>query len=227
MSAAAAAPLAPFLIMGAIAAAIGVGAYFAWLNEKKRTAALADVAVRLGFNFEAKVSNEEAATLGSFHLFRVGRSRKGKNLMRGKSDGADAIVLDYQYTVGGGKNSHTYSQTVVIYPAAAGAATLPDFTLGPEHWWDRIGEVFGHRDIDFESSEEFSKHYLLKGPDEAAIRTLFGAEPLGYFAQHQGWSVEAAGGSLVVYHTGRRAKPEEMQPFLAETAAVRRTLVRD
>jgi len=227
MSAAAAAPLAPFLIMGAIAAAIGVGAYFAWLNEKKRTAALADVAVRLGFTFEAKVSNEEAATLGSFHLFRVGRSRKGKNLMRGKSDGADAIVLDYQYTVGGGKNSHTYSQTVVIYPAATGAATLPDFTLGPEHWWDKIGEVFGHRDIDFESSEEFSKHYLLKGPDEAAIRTLFGAEPLGYFAQHQGWSVEAAGGSLVIYHTGRRAKPEEMQPFLAETAAVRRTLARD
>ena len=227
MSAAAAAPLAPILIIGAVVVTIGVGAYFAWLSEKKRTAALADVALRLGFSFEGKVSNEEAATLGSFHLFKVGRSRKGKNLMRGKSNGAEAIVLDYQYTIGSGKSSHTYSQTVVIYAASAGAAALPDFTLGPEHWWDKVGEVFGHRDINFESSEEFSKHYLLKGPDEAAIRTLFGAEPLGYFAQHQGWSVEAAGGSLVIYHTGRRAKPEEMQPFLAETAAVRRTLVRD
>ena len=227
MSAAAAAPLAPILIIGAVVVTIGVGAYFAWLSEKKRTAALADVALRLGFNFEEKVSNEEAATLGSFHLFKVGRSRKGKNLMRGKSNGAEAIVLDYQYTIGSGKSSHTYSQTVVIYPGSAGAAALPDFTLGPEHWWDKVGEVFGHRDINFESSEEFSKHYLLKGPDEAAIRTLFGAEPLGYFAQHQGWSVEAAGGSLVIYHSGRRAKPEEMQPFLAETAAVRRALVRD
>jgi len=227
VNATAAAPLAPFLIMGAIVVTIGVGAYFAYLNEKKRTAALADAALRLGFSFEDRISNEEAAALGSFHLFKIGRSRKGKNLMRGKSYGADAIVLDYQYTVGGGKSSHTYSQTVVIYPGSAGGTALPDFTLGPEHWWDKVGEVFGHRDIDFESSEEFSKHYLLKGPDEAAIRTLFGAEPLGYFAQHQGWSVEAAGGSLVIYHTGRRAKPEEMQPFLAETAAVRRTLVRD
>ena len=228
MSAAAAAtPLLPILLFGGTLAAIGVGVYLAYLSERKRTAALADVALRLGFSFEAKISNEEAATLGSFHLFKVGRSRKGKNLMRGKSDGADAIVLDYQYTVGGGKSSHTYSQTVVIYPGSAGAAALPDFTLGPEHWWDKVGEIFGHRDINFESSEEFSKHYLLKGPDEAALRTLFGAEPLGYFAQHQGWSVEAAGGSLVVYHTGQRAKPLEMQPFLADTAAVRRALVHD
>jgi hypothetical protein len=227
VSAAAAAPLAPMLIIGAIVVTIGVGAYFAYLNEKKRTAALADAALRLGFSFEQKVSNEEAATLGSFHLFKIGRSRKGKNLMRGKSDGADAVLLDYQYTVGGGKNSHTYSQTVVIYPGEAGGAALPDFTLGPEHWWNKVGEVFGHRDINFEASEEFSKHYLLKGPDEAAIRTLFGAEPLGFFAQHQGWSVESAAGSLVIYHSGRRVKPEEMQPFLADTAALRRALVRD
>jgi hypothetical protein len=226
VSAAAATPLAPFLIIGAVMVTIGVGAYLAWLGEQKRTAALADVALRLGFNFEAKVSNEEGATLGSFHLFQVGRSRKGKNLLRGRSDGADAIVLDYQYTIGSGKNSHTYNQTVVIYPGAAGAPALPDFTLGPEHWWNKIGEIFGHGDINFEGSEEFSKRYLLKGPDEVAIRTLFGAEALGFFAQHQGWSVEAAGGSLVVYHSGLRTKPEEMQPFLAETAAVRRALVR-
>ena len=224
---AAAAPLAPFLIFAAILATIGVGAYFAYLGEKKRTAALFEVATRLGFGFEPKVSNDEAATLGTFHLFKIGRSRKGKNLMRGRSDGADAIVLDYQYTTGGGKNSHTHNQTVVIYAASADATALPDFTLGPEHWWDKIGEVFGHKDIDFEASEEFSKHYLLKGPDEAAIRALFGAEPLGFFAQHQGWSVESAGGSLAVYRADKRAKPEELQPFLAETAAVRRALVHD
>ncbi len=226
MSAAAAGPEFPLLMMGGVAALTGAILYFVWLAEKKRTAALFDVALRMGFNFESKVSNETAATLGTFHLFRIGHGRKGKNLMRGKSSGAEVAVLDYQYTVGGGKNSHTYRQTVAIYPPA-GAAALPDFTLGPEHWWDKIGEVFGPKDIDFEASEEFSKHYLLKGPDEAAIRALFGAEALGFFAQHQGWSVEAAGGALAVYHSARRAKPEEMQPFLAETDAVRRTLVHD
>ncbi len=218
-------PLVPVLFTVGILAVIGVAAYFGYIAEKKRTAALFDLATRMGFSFEPKVSSEEAPTLGSFHLFNRGHSRKGKNLMRGKSGGAAVAILDYQYTVGGGKNSHTYSQTVTIYPPSTEGRALPDFTLGPEHWWDKIGDVFGHKDIDFEASEEFSKHYMLKGPDESAIRALFGAEALGFFAQHQGWSVEAAGGGLAIYHSGRRAKPEEMQPFVAETDAVRRVLV--
>jgi hypothetical protein len=221
------APVLPFVFLGVAAVAIGIGVYFAYLAEKKRTAALADVALRMGFNFEEKVSNEEAATLGSFHLFKRGRSRKGKNLMRGKSGDSEVIVLDYQYTTGGGKNSHTHNQTLAIYPGAAAAGALPEFTLGPEHWWDKIGQVFGYQDINFESSEEFSKHYLLRGPDETAIRAAFGANALGFFAQNQGWSVESAGGALAVYRGEKRCKPEEFQSFLADTAAVRRALVRD
>ena len=220
------APLVPILFVAATMVAVGIGVYAASIGEKKRTAALFDVATRMGFTFEPKVSNETAATLGSFHLFKRGRSRKGKNLMRGKSDGADAIVLDYQYTTGGGNSSHTHNQTVVLYPGAATDGRLPEFTLGPEHWWDKIGQVFGYQDIDFESSEEFSKHYLLRGPDESAVRAAFGTNVLGFFAQSQGWSVESAGGSLAIYRAEKRAKPEEMQPFLAETAAVRRALVR-
>ena len=227
MSAPAAAPLLPFLIIGAVAAIIGVGAYVAYLNEKKRTAALFDVATRMGFTFEPKVSNDEAATLGSFHLFKLGRNRKGKNLMRGKAQGADAVVLDYQYTTGSGKSSHTHVQTVVLFPAIGVEARLPDFTLAPEHWWTKIGEVFGYQDINFESNEEFSKQYLLRGPDESAIRGAFGPNVLGFFAQNQGWSVESSGGSLAVYRAEKRPTPEEMQPFVAETAAVRRALVRE
>jgi hypothetical protein len=221
------APLVPFLFIAAAVVAVGAGLYLAYIGETKRTTALFEVATRMGFSFEPKVSNETAATLGTFHLFERGHARKGKNLMRGKSGGADAIVLDYQYTTGGGKSSHTHNQTVVLYPATGTEGRLAEFTLGPEHWWDRIGQVFGYQDIDFESSEEFSKHYLLRGPDESAIRAAFGTNVLGFFAQNQGWSVESAGGSLAVYRAEKRCKPEEFQPFLAETAAVRRALVRD
>jgi len=220
------APVLPIVVFGVVLAAVGIGAYVAYIGEKKRTAALFDIATRMGFTFEAKVSNETAATLGSFHLFKRGHAKKGKNLMRGKSDVADAIILDYQYTTGGGKNSHTHNQTVVLYPGVATEGRLPEFTLGPEHWWDKVGQVFGYQDIDFESSEEFSKHYLLRGPDESAIRAAFGMNVLGFFGQNQGWSVESSGGSLAVYRAEKRPKPEEFQPFLAETAAVRRALAR-
>ena len=226
MSAAhAVAPLVPFLFFAAAVVAVGAGLYLAYIGEKKRTAALFDVATRMGFSFEPRVSNETAATLGSFHLFKRGHARKGKNLMRGKSGDSEVIVLDYQYTTGGGKSSHTHNQTVALYLVAATEVRRAEFTLGPEHWWDKIGQVFGYQDIDFESSEEFSKHSLLRGPDESAVRAAFGTNVLGFFAQNQGWSVESAGGSLAVYHAEKRCKPEEFQPFLAETAAIRRALV--
>jgi len=210
------------IVLGALAVTGGI-LYYAHVAEQTRSTALADVAVRTGFTFEAKVAEERLAALGPFHLFKRGHRRIARNLMTGKADAGPVILLDFQYTVGGGKDSHTYQQTVAIFQEVAG---LPEFTLAPEHVWQKIGSLFGYQDIDFEASEEFSKHYLLRGPDESSIRAAFGAEALGFFAQTRGWSVEAAGDALAVYRGGKRAKPEEIQPFLAETAAVRRALSR-
>ena len=222
-AAAAATPLLPFVIMGAVVATMGAVLYGSWAYEKKRTAALADACLRFGFNFQPQIPAEQASTFGTFHLFNRGHRRKGWNLMTGKAGGAAVAMFDYRYTTGGGKNSHTWTQTVAVFPEAGG---LPAFLLAPEHWWDKLGEILGQKDIDFEASPDFSKHYLLKGPDETAIRTAFGAEALGYFGQHEGWSVEAKDGALAVYRVGKRPKPEELQTFVADVAAVRRALVR-
>jgi hypothetical protein len=219
-------PVIMISLVGGILAVAGIALYLFFLAGRKRTAALADAALLMGFTFEAKVPKEGLTTLGSFHLFKRGHSQRGRNLMRGKSVYGEVIVLDYQYTTGSGRSSHTHNQTVAIFPGVATAATLPEFTLAPEHWWDKIGQVLGYQDIDFEGSREFSKHYLLRGPSETAIRAAFGTEALGFFAQNQGWSVESAGGALAVCRVEKLCKPEEFQPFLAETAAVRRALVR-
>jgi len=221
---ASAAPLAPFLIMGAIVVAIGVGISMSLAMEKKRTAALADTCLRMGFNFQPKIPTEQAPSFGNFHLFSVGHGRKGWNLMTGKVDDATASVFDYRYTTGGGKDSHTWNQTVAVIPGAGG---LPEFMLSPEHWWDKIGAIFGHKDINFDASPEFSKHYLLKGPDESRIRAAFGAEALGFFAEHRDWSVEVKDEAMAIYRRGKRPKPEEMPSFVADVAAVRRALVHD
>ncbi len=223
-TAAAATPLVPILFFGAVVVAIAVGVSLAYAYEKKRTAALADACLRLGFNFQPTIPKEQAPTFGNFHLFNRGHGRKGWNLMTGKAGGAAVALFDYRYTTGGGKNSHTWTQTVAVFPEAGG---LPEFLLAPEHWWDKIGEILGHKDIDFEASPEFSKHYLLKGPDESAIRAAFGAEALGFFGGHQGWSVEVKDRSLAVYRLSSRPKPEEMQAFVADVASVRRALVHD
>ena len=213
-----------FSLIAIVAIAVaGTFIYVGVVAQQKRSAALADAALRTGLTFEPKVAEERLATLGPFHLFKRGHRRIGRNLMIGKADDEPVILLDYQYTVGGGKDSHTYQQTVAVFQGVVG---LPEFTLAPEHIWHRIGNLFGYQDINFEASEEFSRHYVLRGPDESAIRSAFGAEALGFFAQSLGWSVESCGEALAVYRTAKRIKPEEIQAFLAETAAVRRALAR-
>ena len=203
---------------------VGAGIYLNRQWERKRSAALGDVALRMGFNFLQQIPEAQLEALGSFPLFKHGHSKRARNLMRGKSGGTELVLLDYQYTTGGGKNSHTWRQTVAVYPAGGGA--LPEFTLAPENILAKIGTLFGYQDIDFEASEEFSKHYLLRGPDETAIRSAFGMEALGYFAAHLGWSVESHGGALAVYRTSKRCAPEEIQSFVADVDTVRRALVR-
>jgi hypothetical protein len=64
-------------------------------------------------------------------------------------------------------------------------------------------------------------------PPPGLPRAAFGAEALEFFGQQQGWSVEAKGGALAIYRVGKRPKPDEMQPFVAEVDIVRRALVRD
>ena len=211
-------------IIAGVLAVVGAAIYATQKAEQKRAAALADVALRLGFAYLAQIPEEQLAALGDFHLFKHGHSRRARSVMRGKSGDAEVVLMDYQYTTGGGKDSHTFRQTVAIYPGVARA--LPEFTLAPENVLAKIGQLFGYQDIDFEASEEFSKHYLLRGPDEAAIRAAFGAEALGFFAQSRGWSVESCGGALAVYRGGKRCKPEELQPYVAEVDAVRRALAR-
>ncbi|OYV62811.1 MAG: hypothetical protein B7Z72_14810, partial [Gemmatimonadetes bacterium 21-71-4] len=162
--------------LGALAVVGGI-IYLAWVAAQKRRAALVEVALRMGFTFEAKVPKEQLGPFGPFHLFQRGYRRIARNLMTGKADDAPAMMLDYQYTIGGGKSSHTYHQTVALFPGAG--TGLPEFTLAPERIWQKLGGLLGYQDIDFEASEEFSKHYLLRGPDETAIRAVFGAEALG------------------------------------------------
>jgi hypothetical protein len=210
-----------FLIFAAVPA-IGAVFYMSYVYEKKRTAALADACLQIGFNFQPAVSKEQIPTFGAFRIFDSGYRRKAWNLMTGKTDGVAVLLFDYRYTAGSGRSSHTWTQTVAVFPEAGG---LPDLLLSPERWWDKIGDIFGHKDIPFEASPGFSKHYLLKGPDEIAIRTAFGAEALWFFEQHPGWSVEAKDGKLAIYRIKSRLKPEEMQTFIAEIGAVRRALV--
>jgi hypothetical protein len=93
---------------------------------------------------------------------------------------------------------------------------LPTFSLRPEHVWDKIGFWFGYQHIEFGSHLGFSRNYLLRGNDEAAIRRVFTDAVLAFYEQNPGLSTEGSGNLLLFYRHSVRVGPEGVCPFLDE-----------
>ena len=181
---------------------------------RKRREAIQKVADELGLPFFPTGDKSLIDHLSGFHLFSQGRSKKIINMIHGDTDAMDLAIFDYRYTVGSGKNSSTHSQTVICFQLDE--LNLPDFSMRPEGFFHKIGGMFGYKDIDFESHATFSKTYLLRGPDEAAIRELFREEMLSHFETQKRVCVEGAGNTLIFYRAGHRAKPVEIHSLMEE-----------
>lgn len=193
-------------------------------KQRERTEAMERVCIEMGFVFEPRADVDLLTSLGDLPLYTRGHSRRAKNMMTGRV-GTDAVkVVEFQYTTGGGQHQHTSKQTVAVFPQAT--RSLPDLQLAPENVFHKLGQVFGYQDIDFESNPDFSGRYLVRGPDETAIRAALYPETLSFFAEHEGWTVEIRSGTVGIYRAGQRSKPEDVRTFLEEAREVLRSLRR-
>jgi hypothetical protein len=192
----------------AIVAAV-VSAYF----ERKRTEAFKSIADELSFEFFPTGRTGQIQELTGFHLFGIGHTKEIKNHLRGEAGGIELNIFDYRYVTGHGKQRQTHSQSVLV--ARAAGMNLPLFSMRPESFWNKIGNLFGLKDIDFESHPKFSRLYLLKGPHEAAIRDLFQPHVLEYFEDHTGLNIEGLD-DLLIYSTFTRLKPQKIRDFMTE-----------
>lgn len=193
-----------------------------WRKERKRTEALRRVAEAAGLTFAPKTGVADTRSLGDVQLFARGHSKQVTNLMTGRLGDQHVVVFDYLYTIGSGKSRSTTMQSVVVLPSAKDS--LPDLQMAPENPLIKLLEAFGYQDIDIESAPEFSRRYILRGADEAAIRAALYPRATSYFAEHEGWTVEAQSGTVGIYRADSRPKPEDMLRFIAEACAAARSL---
>ena len=201
------------LIVATVVVVIGLYAGMRYFN-RQRTQALKSLATSLSFTFSEKDDGSLMAQMSVFHLFSRGYARRITNVFTGKFNLVPVTVMDYKYTTGGGKDSHTWNQTVMVMDCEK--LQLPRFILHPENIFDKIGSVFGRKDINFDAAPVFSKRYFLRGDDETAVRGLFNARVLGYFEQRPGLSLECDGVRLIYYRTSKRVTPDKFQAFLQE-----------
>ena len=186
--------------------------------SKKRTEALEQQANAMGLQFTPDGSVAETI-FGGFSLMGVGRAKKAKNLISGDAGDVKISIFDYHYTTGGGKSTRTVIQTVVALESEH--ITAPAFSMRQQNAiMDRIGKFFGGQDIDFEGFPKFSEMFVLKGPNEAAIRKFFTPSLLTYFETKVGHSVEGAHGKMILYIAGNRTDPESIKDLLASAYEV-------
>jgi hypothetical protein len=208
----------PILIFFAVAGLVVGVIYASVVMEKKRTKKVEEIAGGMGLVFSATGDSNLQSRLGAVNLFTHGRDRRLINLVSGATEECTISIFDYQYTTGSGKHSQTHKSTI----AALESTNLknPAFTLRPEDLFDKIGGMLGFQDIDFPDHEEFSRSFVLKGPEEAEIRSFFNKTLLDFFSERAGSSVEAIPGMMIYYIPGRRRKPEEFAALLEEAYKV-------
>ncbi len=191
----------------------------------KRRAALEAVATQAGWSFSGDTVEPEALGPAVLPLFTHGRARKARNVMRVSGDAPVVTALDYQYTVGSGKHQSTVVQTVVHVTSPR--FSLPPFVLGPENVLHKVGGLLGYHDIDFDSSPEFSRKYLLRSKEaEERVRDLFTPSMRAWFEQRVPVTVEGFDDGVVIYRSGRTVKPEDVLTFVEDARAVARQFER-
>lgn len=187
--------------------------FFSNLFNQRRTE-MRKVAEELGMDFYDSDNYDLVAYLNDYQLFSRGRSRKIKNMLIcvDGEEGLDIRIFDYRFVTGGGNATRVHNQTVFyLYSEKLG---LPQFMLEPENFFHRIGKFLGMPDdINFEEYPEFSKQYLLKGEQEAAVRSAFKDDLLHFFTIEKNWNLEGRKFSLVFYAEGKRHHPETIKDF--------------
>jgi hypothetical protein len=206
------AALFPIVILIVVFGLIAIITIYSWQKEKERTRVLQTAASQLGWSFAATAPLNMISDLERFALFNEGHGKEIKNFMYGEASGVKAAVFDYVYVIGYGKNRQTHTQSVAYLEPSY--LSSPYFSIRPENFMLKIFTAFGYQDIDFGQRPEFSKMYILRGPDEQAIRRTFNDGLLSFFENYSGTSTDGGGNQLFVFRGGYRFQPHEIQSYV-------------
>ena len=186
---------------------VGVLAWFAWKEEKRRRKRLEEWAVRNGWLYSEAKRKDLDHTYPAQKLFGKGHSRFGRNFITGKFRGMEVACFDYEYTTGSGKNRHTHRHGVVILDLEHPVIPL---TIRREHALDRVGEFLGADDIDFESAE-FSRTFYVKSADRKWAYDVIHTRTMDFLLKSAGdFSIAFGHNEIAVFRSGN-CQPDQYE----------------
>jgi hypothetical protein len=208
-----------YLIAGIVIFIVIIGMTIVFL-AKKRMDALIRVARSMNLEFSKNDEEDLLSKLGNYKPFSKGRSKIITNIMKGNVDNVSMYIMDYSFTTSYGRNDPpAYTISVIMFNSDD--FNLPHFTLSPEKFFHKIGNMLGFKDINFSTHPVFSKKYHLKeNSDKNQIKSVFNKDVLDYFSNNHGWSVEGCSNTLIVYRASKIVKPAKIRSFMEECLTI-------
>ena len=200
-----------FLAVFGIFVAIGV---FAFLYERKRTAALQAVAAQLGMHFQRRGGREMLQNVGLLAAMPRGRNPHTKNVIAGRYQAIDMWLYEYVFTTGSGKHQQTHHHEIAL---AALPAAFPGLTIVPENVGHKLFDALGGDDIDFES-DEFSRRYWVRSPDRRFAYDIVHGRMMEHIMSPGLERWELKGPYVALWSQRSRLRPEEVKPHLDRLA---------
>lgn len=142
--------------------------------------------------------NWNTAHLDSYHFFDTRPVEYEKNMIKGAfpSTGVDWQISDITFDEGALLATEVYHTTLMIIRLPY---TIPKFTLEKEYFTDRVLELAGISDIDFDDHSKFSKSFLLQGEDKKELQEFFVDELKEFFLSKEIYHLECNGNSLMLF----------------------------
>ncbi|MGE9296565.1 MAG: hypothetical protein ACQKBV_09790 [Puniceicoccales bacterium] len=214
----------PTAIFGVIAVMIlffGVVFFVNHYLAKKRREAVGAVAQQLGLAFSPDKDHALGKQIQFLDVFR-GTNRYAFNRIHGDYHGFKIECFDFHtetHTTDSKGNRQTHHHYYSIFICRL-PCTFVELKIHREGVLEKLGQMVGFEDIDFESAE-FSRKFFVKSKDKKLAYDVVNAQMMQYLLSNDDISIELERDVLCVFFK-RRLKPEDLAPNLGRLIEVRK-----
>jgi hypothetical protein len=195
-----------YLFIVVIVVVIAVFAIYQFLASCKRRQELANWALSKGLSYIAGKNSSFDSKYPGFDCLQKGHDRYASNIMGGTFAGREFLGCDYHYAIGSGKNRSDHYLSLVIIKSPI---LLEPLFIRPETFFDKLTELVGFSDIDFESAE-FSKKFYVKSPNKKWAYDIIHPRMMEFLLASPEFSIQFDSLSVIVYRD-TRFSPAELE----------------
>jgi hypothetical protein len=207
-----------FVIGGVIVVFIG-SSLFGLYASRMRANEMEALARTLGYTFRGTATAADSELVIGCYLGETGSKPTVSNVLEvARTPELKFILFDYAYTNDDTETTTTIHQTIARIQTPL--LKLPSFLLFPETVFSKIRGLFEDADVNFLDSPGFSDKYILRGQDEAALRTIFSPAVRQALEPLEHLTIEGADDALFIFRAERRIEPDELVARIEENKRI-------